>query len=75
MFRKVNVSVLGIVQNMSSYKCPNCGHVEDIFGKDGAKSLATKLGLDVLGKIVFYLVLNQLISSANACLVWFLLIV
>eukprot|EP00731_Ephydatia_muelleri_P023945 Em0016g216a len=35
MFRKVDVPVLGVVQNMSCYVCPNCGHLSHIFGKDG----------------------------------------
>ena len=50
MFRKVGVNVLGIVQNMSVYQCPQCGHIEHIFGKDGAKTLASQLGVDILGK-------------------------
>ncbi|XP_078089839.1 iron-sulfur cluster transfer protein NUBPL isoform X3 [Mustelus asterias] len=49
MFRKVNVPVLGIVQNMSVFQCPKCKYEIHIFGADGAIALATKLGLDVLG--------------------------
>jgi len=49
MFRKVNVPVLGIVQNMSLYQCPNCGHKEHIFGNDGARSLARDVNVDLLG--------------------------
>jgi len=49
MFRKVNVPVLGIVQNMSLYQCPKCGHTEHIFGNDGARSLATDVSVDLLG--------------------------
>ena len=52
MFRKVNVPVLGIVQNMSSYKCPNCGHTEHIFGNDGARSLASNVNVDLLGDVM-----------------------
>ncbi|XP_072344483.1 iron-sulfur cluster transfer protein NUBPL isoform X2 [Scyliorhinus torazame] len=50
MFRKVNVPVLGIVQNMSVFQCPKCKYETHIFGADGAKVLATQLGLDVLGE-------------------------
>ncbi|XP_067895442.1 iron-sulfur protein NUBPL isoform X2 [Heterodontus francisci] len=50
MFRKVSVPVLGIVQNMSVFQCPKCKYEAHIFGADGAKALATKLGLDVLGQ-------------------------
>ena len=49
MFNKVNVPVLGLVQNMSVYVCPKCGHSEHIFGKDGAERMADELGVDILG--------------------------
>ena len=52
MFRKVGVDVIGIVQNMSVFECRHCGHVEHIFGKDGAKKLAEQIGLDVIGKSI-----------------------
>jgi len=51
MFRKVDVPVLGIVQNMSSYQCPNCGHTEHIFGNDGARSLAANVSVELLGTV------------------------
>ncbi len=51
MFNKVNVPVLGIVENMSSYCCPNCGHVAPIFGHGGAKTEAEKTGVAFLGEI------------------------
>ena len=51
MFRKVEVPVLGVVQNMSVYQCPNCGHTEYIFGQDGAKRLASEAKVDILGKL------------------------
>lgn len=51
MFRKVAVPVLGIIENMSYYCCPNCGHREDIFGHGGAKTEAEKLGVPFLGEI------------------------
>lgn len=51
MFRKVDVPVLGIVENMSMYVCPNCGHEAHIFGHGGAKKEADKLGVDFLGEI------------------------
>ncbi len=51
MFRKVDVPVLGIIENMSLYICPNCGHEAHIFGHGGAKDEADKLGVDFLGEI------------------------
>ena len=51
MFRKVNVPVLGIVENMSYFKCPKCGERSDIFGHGGAKAEAEKLGIPFLGGV------------------------
>lgn len=39
MFRKVNIPVLGIVENMAMHVCSNCGHVEHIFGEGGGAAL------------------------------------
>ncbi|XP_017203738.2 iron-sulfur cluster transfer protein NUBPL isoform X2 [Oryctolagus cuniculus] len=50
MFRKVHVPVLGLIQNMSVFQCPNCKHKTHIFGADGARKLAQTLDLDVLGQ-------------------------
>ena len=50
MFRKVDVPVLGLVQNMSFFECPNCQHKSHIFGHDGAKALADELEIPVLGE-------------------------
>jgi ATP-binding protein involved in chromosome partitioning len=49
MFEKVGVPILGIVENMAVYCCPNCGHVEHIFGADGGKRMADQYGVDYLG--------------------------
>lgn len=51
MFRKTNVPILGIVENMSHFCCPNCGHRADIFGNGGAKAEAEKAGVPFLGEI------------------------
>jgi len=51
MFRKVDVPVLGIIENMSYYLCPNCGHEAHIFGHGGAKAEAARLSCDFLGEI------------------------
>ncbi len=51
MFEKTRVPVLGIVENMSAYVCPNCGHEAHIFGHGGAKAEAERLGLPFLGEI------------------------
>ncbi len=51
MFSKTRVPVLGLVENMSSYICPNCGHEAHIFGHGGARAEADRLGLPFLGAI------------------------
>ncbi len=51
MFKKVNVPVLGIVENMSYFQCPHCGTQSDIFGHGGARHEAERLGVPFLGEI------------------------
>ena len=51
MFRKVDVPVLGIVENMSYFECPKCGERSEIFGHGGARLEAEKLGMDFLGEV------------------------
>ena len=51
MFRKTETPILGIIENMSTYVCPNCGHEEHIFGHGGAKAEAEALKVDFLGEV------------------------
>lgn len=51
MFGKMNVKVLGMIENMSTFVCPNCGHEEHIFGHGGAKADAERLAIPFLGEI------------------------
>lgn len=51
MFEKVDVPILGVVENMSTYICPECGHEDHIFGHGGAKDEAERLGVPFLGAI------------------------
>ncbi|XP_072283597.1 iron-sulfur cluster transfer protein NUBPL [Pyxicephalus adspersus] len=59
MFQKVNVPVLGIVQNMSVFQCPKCNHETHIFGEDGARQLAFSMGLDILGDIPLHINIRE----------------
>jgi len=51
MFRKVDVPVLGFIENMSYFLCPHCGERSDIFSHGGARKEAEKLGVEFLGEI------------------------
>ena len=55
MFKKVNVPVLGIVENMSYFQCPECGTRSDIFGHGGARHEAERLGVPFLGEIPLHM--------------------
>jgi ATP-binding protein involved in chromosome partitioning len=54
MFQRVNVPVLGIVENMSWFECPHCGKPTAIFGTGGGKRLADELELPLLAEIPLY---------------------
>ena len=51
MFEKVEIPVLGVVENMSTYHCPKCGHEEHIFGFGGGANMAEQYGADFLGGV------------------------
>ncbi len=51
MFEKVNVPVLGVVENMSVHVCSNCGHVEHLFGAGGGARMAAQYGVELLGEL------------------------
>jgi ATP-binding protein involved in chromosome partitioning len=51
MFEKVGVRVLGVVENMSFFACPDCGHEAHIFGHGGARAEAARLGVPFLGEV------------------------
>ena len=59
MFNKVQIPVLGVVENMSTHICSNCGHHEAIFGDQGGASLAAEYQVDVLGKLPLSLAIRE----------------
>lgn len=65
MFRKVNVPVLGIVENMSYFQCPECGTRSDIFGHGGARHEAERLGVPFLGEIPLHMSIRTTSDSGN----------
>ena len=51
MFEKVDVAVLGLVENMAQHVCSNCGHVEHLFGQGGGERMAAQYGVPLLGSL------------------------
>jgi ATP-binding protein involved in chromosome partitioning len=65
MFEKVNVPVLGIVENMSYFQCPECGTRSDIFGHGGARHEAERLGVPFLGEIPLHMSIRTTSDDGN----------
>ena len=65
MFEKVNVPVLGLVENMSYFCCPNCDHRTDIFGHGGARTEAERLGVEFLGELPLKLAIREQADAGN----------
>ncbi len=59
MFQKLKTPVLGLIENMSTFCCPNCGHETQIFGHGGVRAEAEKLGLPFLGELPLALSVRQ----------------
>ena len=69
MFEKVGVPILGIVENMAVYVCPNCGHSEHIFGADGGKRMAAEYDVDYLGALPLNLSIREQADSGRPTVV------
>jgi ATP-binding protein involved in chromosome partitioning len=54
MYQKLNIPVLGLVENMSYFVCPDCGHESDIFGRGGGERTAAEMNVPFLGRIPIY---------------------
>ena len=59
MFKRVNVPVLGVVENMSYFLCPSCGTRSDIFGHGGARKEAERLGVPFLGEVPLHMAIRE----------------
>jgi ATP-binding protein involved in chromosome partitioning len=59
MFKRVNVPVLGVIENMSYFLCPHCGTRSDIFGHGGARHEAQRLGVPFLGEVPLDMVIRE----------------
>jgi ATP-binding protein involved in chromosome partitioning len=65
MFQKVDVPVLGIIENMSYFLCPHCGERSDIFSHGGARREAERLGCDFLGEVPLDLAIRETSDDGN----------
>ncbi|HSH56788.1 MAG TPA: iron-sulfur cluster carrier protein ApbC [Halomonas sp.] len=69
MFRKVNVPVLGVVENMSLHTCSNCGHAEPIFGEGGGERIAEEYETRVLGRLPLALSIREQVDGGRPTVV------
>ncbi|GAA3913096.1 iron-sulfur cluster carrier protein ApbC [Litoribacillus peritrichatus] len=69
MFKKVNVPVLGVVENMSTHICTNCGHEEPIFGEGGGDRIAAEYGTSLLGELPLSLSIREKADSGKPSVV------
>ena len=65
MFAKVDIPVLGILENMSVHQCDNCGHLSHLFGEDGGKRVAEDLGVPLLGQLPLAMSIRQQADGGN----------
>lgn len=65
MFEKVEVPVLGLVENMAVHVCSNCGHAEHIFGEGGGRRMAAQYGVPLLGSLPLDVAVRELGDSGN----------
>jgi len=65
MFRRTEIPILGIVENMATFICPNCGSVSHIFGHGGARKEAEKLGVPFLGEVPLDMTIRETSDSGR----------
>ena len=69
MFRKVSVPVLGVIENMSTHVCSECGHEEPIFGSGGGAQMASDFDIELLGQLPLATAIRQQTDSGNPTVV------
>lgn len=65
MFNKLKVPILGVVENMSTYHCAQCGHEEKLFGEGGGHKLAEQFDIDLLGHIPLDINIRKMTDSGE----------
>ena len=66
MFEKVGIPILGIVENMSTHICSNCGHEEHIFGAGGGERMAKEYGVEILGQLPLDIAIRERTDAGAA---------
>jgi ATP-binding protein involved in chromosome partitioning len=69
MFEKVGIPILGIVENMSTHVCSNCGHAEEIFGSGGGAKMCADFGVPFLGKLPLTMAIREQTDSGKPTVV------
>jgi ATP-binding protein involved in chromosome partitioning len=69
MFRKVEVPVLGVVENMSVHLCPACGHASHVFGEGGGRAMAERYGVPLLGELPLDLAIREQADAGSPTVV------
>ena len=69
MFEKVDIPILGIVENMSTHICSNCGHAEPIFGQGGGQKMCEEYGVDFLGALPLAISIREQTDSGKPTVV------
>jgi ATP-binding protein involved in chromosome partitioning len=69
MFEKVGIPILGVVENMSTHICTNCGHTEAIFGEGGGEKMCADFGVDFLGKLPLKIDIREQTDSGRPTVV------
>lgn len=70
MFKKVEIPVLGVIENMSTYVCENCGHEAHIFGQDGGQRMATEFEVDLLGQMPLNIDIRTHMDEGSPAAIW-----
>jgi ATP-binding protein involved in chromosome partitioning len=69
MFEKVGIPILGVVENMSTHICSNCGHAEEIFGAGGGQKMCADYGVDFLGALPLTMAIREQTDSGRPTVV------
>ena len=69
MFEKVNIPILGVVENMAIHRCSSCGHEEHIFGAGGGERMAQEYGVTLLGQLPLDIRIREQVDSGNPTVV------